>query len=131
MNFCDVCENILYDKLDDTGKLVHHCNYCSMTYDNYVHARVVSETHYRDDRAKYHHLLTPLIHEDPTLPRVSSVPCPNKHCKRPADALHRVVYIKYDPRNMKYIYSCSYCHTFWGPAELKNGYNPAEDSYLE
>lgn len=122
MKFCDVCDNLLYVKqtvLDGGGPgIAYQCNYCSSVYEAGDSGEPIAETDYRDDRAKYHHLMTPLIHEDPTLPRVDNVACPNKQCSRPARAKGSVIYIKYDPTNLRFLYSCSYCRAFWGPEEL-------------
>jgi DNA-directed RNA polymerase subunit M/transcription elongation factor TFIIS len=122
MKFCAVCDNLLYVKLDDGG-YVYQCNYCSSRFEPSEDDAVVSEVNYRDDRAKYHHLLTPLLHEDPTLPRVD-LPCPNKDCTRPARGRSDVLYIKYDAVNLRYLYSCGYCKHFWGPDELGESFDP-------
>lgn len=121
MKFCEVCDNLLYVKLAD-GNVIHQCNYCGWSCPAGDSDGPICETDYRDDRAKYHHLLTPLIHEDPTLPRVENVPCPNKDCTRPARKKGSVLYIKYDPVNLRFLYSCSYCKSFWGPEELGSFY---------
>ena len=122
MRFCEVCDNLLYVKqaVAEGGgpKVIYQCNYCSSVYDAGDSGEPIMETDYRDDRAKYHHLLTPLIHEDPTLPRVDNVACPNKECTRPPRKKGSVLYIKYDPTNLRFLYSCSYCKAFWGPEEL-------------
>jgi DNA-directed RNA polymerase subunit M/transcription elongation factor TFIIS len=119
MRFCDVCDNLLYVKQSPgDGGLIYQCNYCYSAYDAGDTTEPIVETDYRDDRAKYHHLLTPLVHEDPTLPRVDNVVCPNADCSRPSRAKGKVLYIKYDPANLRFLYSCSYCKAFWGPEEL-------------
>lgn len=125
MRFCEVCDNLLYVKLDDSSSFVYKCNYCSSTFKPAPGDTTVSETNYRDDRARYHHLLTPQVHDDPTLPRVSTIPCPNKECTRPARKSGSVLYIKYDPVNLKFLYTCTYCKHFWGPSELGNSYDPS------
>nr|WRJ69776.1 putative DNA-directed RNA polymerase subunit Rpb9/RpoM [Oceanusvirus sp.] len=124
MKFCEVCDNLLYVKLDDAGAFVYQCNYCSSQFKPASQDSVVAEVNYRDDRAKYHHLLTPLVHEDPTLPRVD-IACPNKSCPRPPRKKGDVLYIKYDHVNLRYLYSCGYCKHFWGPAELGVSYDPS------
>jgi len=118
MRFCEVCDNLLYVKVA-AGALVDQCNYCGCSYSVESSTAPVLETDYRDDRAKYHHLLTELLHEDPTLPRVDNVPCPNEACSRPSRAKGNVLYVKYDPVNVRFLYSCCYCKAFWGPEELK------------
>jgi DNA-directed RNA polymerase subunit M/transcription elongation factor TFIIS len=118
MKFCEVCDNLLYIKLAG-GVLTNQCNYCGCAYPVEATGEPVLDTDYRDDRAKYHHLLTELLHDDPTLPRVDNVPCPNEACSRPARAKGNVLYVKYDPVNLRFLYSCGYCKAFWGPEELK------------
>lgn len=117
MKFCGVCDNLLYVKIAGGG-VVHQCNYCSSSYEDGDSRDPIIETNYRDDRAKYHHLLTPLVHEDPTLPRVSNVACPNEACTRKPGQASSVLYIKYDMVNLRFLYSCSHCRAFWGPEEL-------------
>lgn len=112
-----MCDNLLYVKLSG-GEVIYQCNYCSSTYDVGDSSEPIVETDYRDDRAKYHHLLTPLLHEDPTLPRVDTVPCPNKGCTRAPRQKGRVLYVKYDALNLRFLYSCEHCKAFWGPEEL-------------
>lgn len=118
MKFCDVCDNLVYIKLTD-GRLTNQCNYCGCAYPVETSNEPVTDTDYRDDRAKYHHLLTDLLHEDPTLPRVDDVKCPNGKCTRPARAKGDVLYVKYDANNMRFLYSCAHCKAFWGPEDLK------------
>jgi aspartate carbamoyltransferase regulatory subunit len=57
--------------------------------------------------------MTPLLHEDPTLPRISNVPCPNATCDRPADRPNEVLYVKYDAKQLRFLYSCAYCKHMW------------------
>lgn len=124
MKFCEVCDNLLYVKLGDNG-IMHQCNYCDNVeeYDQ-DNAEPVFDTDYKSERAKYHHLLTPLVHQDPTLPRVDNVSCPNKKCTRAPKSKSEVLFIKYDPVNMKFLYSCAHCKHFWGPEELGTSYDP-------
>jgi len=56
---------------------------------------------------------------DPTLPHVTTIPCPNSACASATDAARRdVIYIKTDPRNMKFQYICavSGCGATWTSA---------------
>jgi len=53
---------------------------------------------------------------DPTLPHVTTIPCPNSTCASQADATRRdVIYIKTDPNNMKFQYICAVagCGATW------------------
>jgi aspartate carbamoyltransferase regulatory subunit len=52
---------------------------------------------------------------DPTLPHLNTIPCPNASCASQADPATRdILYIKTDPKNMKYQYACTVCKTQWG-----------------
>lgn len=117
MKFCDVCRNMLYVNVRD-NKLVLACACCSSEYDHPDQDAPLSDTLYRDDSAKYHHLVTPLIHSDPTLPRIKHIKCKNESCTKPDDKDNNVVYVKYDDDNLRFLYSCSYCNAFWGPEDI-------------
>ena len=48
--------------------------------------------------------------EDPTLPHVNTLRCPNSECLSNRDESKRdVIYIKTDPTNMKFQYICAVC----------------------
>jgi DNA-directed RNA polymerase subunit M/transcription elongation factor TFIIS len=51
---------------------------------------------------------------DPTLPHVTTIPCPNSACASATDSARRdVIYIKYDAVNLKFLYICNVCDTKW------------------
>ena len=111
MEFCEVCDNLLYAKVED-NKLLHQCNYCGTVADRRDTGAPIVETLYMDDKAKYEHLMTPLLKHDITLPRLREKECPA--CSKQGG----VFYVKYDDVNLKFLYSCSLCSAFWGPKEL-------------
>lgn len=79
-----------------------------------LHQGRVMSTNYVDDQTTYKQHATRYIKYDPTLPRVSNIPCPRKAaCTRPEGQGQRVIYIKYDATNLKFIYCCEYCGAFW------------------
>ena len=118
MKFCSVCDNMLYIDVRDNGKMVWNCVYC-MKPDDVANASdtnssiMVSSVDYKNEKAKYQHLMTPYIHHDPTIPHVSNIPCPNPECTRKKGDAQDVIFIKYDHDNLKYLYSCSHCKHFW------------------
>jgi DNA-directed RNA polymerase subunit M/transcription elongation factor TFIIS len=115
--FCDLCDNMTYVRTAETSGLLSFCNYCNTTQpiDTARHSIVMSDISYNDEQAKYQHFLTPRIHDDPTLPRVSDIACPNAACTRAEGQDNSVLFIKYDAQNMCFLYSCSHCKHFWGP----------------
>jgi DNA-directed RNA polymerase subunit M/transcription elongation factor TFIIS len=76
-------------------------------------SRPVLSTDYADDQASFNQYATPYIRYDPTLPRVGDIVCPNEACTRPPEAPNEVIYVKYDPVNLKYLYHCTHCSHFW------------------
>ena len=67
---------------------------------------------------------------DPTLPRIHTIDCPNNDCtsNRLVESskegggekkeTHRedekeIIYIRYDDKNMKFVYLCAVCDTVW------------------
>lgn len=66
------------------------------------------------DARMYTQYMSKYIKFDPCLPRVKDIECPNgSKCKRPKGADNEVIYIKYDPTNLRYMYVCTHCDHFW------------------
>lgn len=113
MEFCDVCDNMLYIK-NNGAKITHKCNCCGKEFDIFQ-----SKTTCISKKAlnKSETLQIPYVNEhvfsDPTLPLVSHISCTNPKCTRPTDDPQKVVYIRYDTPNMKYLYHCRYCFSSW------------------
>lgn len=115
MEFCKECENMLYLKLDEADALVLHCKYCGQEQPTPAE-RVYELANTRvDDYTNYKLYVTPNIVHDPTLPRVNNIPCPNDACptKSSKKLEGEVIYVKYDAKNMKYLYYCVHCASFW------------------
>lgn len=123
MKFCQVCENMLYisiSKVDeDVMKLTYSCKHCGFATfaddlgEGSGDSSVVLSTDYSDDQTVYKQFVSPYIANDPTLPRTSDIACPNGGCPKAADAENEVIFVKYDPVNLKYLYHCMHCRTFW------------------
>ena len=51
---------------------------------------------------------------DPTLPRLNTIRCPNDRCSTNTnDEAREVIYMRYDDKNMKYMYLCCKCDFKW------------------
>ena len=62
----------------------------------------------------YSVFLNEFTKEDPRLPHVKNLQCPNQACgSRTGQAEPDVIYIKHDSANMKYLYICTVCDTNW------------------
>lgn len=119
MHFCEKCQNMYYLKIgeEDGNKLIYYCRNCgyedsSLTAENIC----VSSTTVHRDSQKYPQTINEYTKEDPTLPRITTIRCPNQECvsnKEDGEANREVLYIRYDDTNMKYIYMCAECDTVW------------------
>ena len=128
MEFCDICDNLLYLRAENNTTLIKYCKHCNFVKnDESANGGVsrsvkVAESLYSDDDLLYLQFQNKYLRYDPSLPRVSdpSITCPNGDCVGPKDAAkngiefkNQVLYIKYHPIHMKYLYCCDYCGTTW------------------
>ena len=129
MHFCIKCDNMLYIRLlsEDSNTLIYYCRNCGNS-DQPIDKNnicvlntdiVIKENAYLHDINEYTKL-------DPTLPRTTNIRCPNQSCPsnltehidEEAEADHppsknEVIYLRYDDKNMKYIYICTLCDKIW------------------
>lgn len=117
MEFCEVCDNLLFLRSEDNAALVKYCKHCPFTKKEESQVRravKVSQTIYSEDDLLYLQYRNKYLRNDPSLPRIQdpSLPCPNKDCSGPKDA-PQICYIKYHPVHMKYLYCCDYCGEMW------------------
>ena len=130
MEFCSQCGYMYYIKLDDDKKtLVYYCRNCGnedniLTEDNVC----VLHTDIQQKTQRYKQVINEYTKHDPTLPRISSIKCPNHNCrsnivspdvkdvseeKKDEDTNSEIIYIRYDDINMNYIYMCDKCNVIW------------------
>jgi len=81
MHFCTNCGNMYYIRLTDTNGIVYYCRNCgteddTITSDNVV----VSHTFLKSNKNQYAHVVNKYTKLDPTLPRISTILCPNTEC---------------------------------------------------
>jgi DNA-directed RNA polymerase subunit M/transcription elongation factor TFIIS len=116
MEFCSVCDNMLYYKVGDgENTLIKYCKNC-----NYIdkhtceeEAIILIDNNMGADEQYYKQFKSKYIEYDPTLPRVNNISCKNEKCPRKDPQENEVIYIKYDHMNMKYLYYCTHCKEFW------------------
>jgi DNA-directed RNA polymerase subunit M/transcription elongation factor TFIIS len=107
---------MMYIRPQPGQNFVYQCPACAYTRPPVVQGiQRVSELSFFNDSSTdtSAQFMTPNIANDPTLPRVNNIPCPNPSCTRAADQANRVIYVKYDDRNMLYVYFCEHCQHFW------------------
>jgi uncharacterized Zn finger protein len=100
---------------NNANKLVYYCRNCgnvdeTLSVDNVT----VSKIQLKKSEQEFSHIINKYTKLDPTLPRISTILCPNVNCKTNTDDTPReIIYIRYDDTNMKYVYLCSTCDTVW------------------
>lgn len=70
---------------------------------------VVYEHNLRQDMS-VQYSLNPYLKLDPTLPRFTTLTCPNKACSAKSP---EVVGVKLDPVNVIWMYQCTHCDVTW------------------
>lgn len=116
MRFCPKCANYLYLNTVD-GVLRRICKLCSYSEDDKEGGCVMETVVQERSSEGYKILVNEFTKDDPTLPHVDTLPCPNGACptnsaantKPPRD----VIIIKYDAQNMKFLYICNVCSQLW------------------
>jgi DNA-directed RNA polymerase subunit M/transcription elongation factor TFIIS len=113
MDFCKLCENMLYIKIDD-DKLKNYCKNCNFSEEvESNQSRIIIENNYEMEETSLDDSFNTNIKYDPTLPRVNNIICANKKCTKSKDEDNEIIFIKYDKENMKYKYYCVHCDYFW------------------
>jgi DNA-directed RNA polymerase subunit M/transcription elongation factor TFIIS len=129
MHFCEKCGNMYYIKIQnqetgDTNSLIYYCRKCGFEDDNIsknIENLCVSKTHVLNNKELYSQVINKYTKLDPTLPRINNIKCPNTKCKTNKESKesdtskieNEIIYIRYDDKNMKYVYLCCNCDTVW------------------
>lgn len=117
MEFCDICNNMLYVKTNESKNLVKFCKHCDFAkIDESTKSVKIYETSYTEDDLLYNQNINKYLRYDNTYRRIndSKITCPNQECETITDnKQQQVLYIKYHPQNMKYLYVCDYCGCTW------------------
>jgi DNA-directed RNA polymerase subunit M/transcription elongation factor TFIIS len=118
MKFCPTCDYYLYlDKANDDeqtlSRVCRNCGYRSSADDE--NGGLVMETIIQEKASEaYKVFLNEFTKNDPTLPHLHTLACPNKECATNTSGVQKdVVYIKYDPTNLKFLYICNVCDEKW------------------
>ena len=124
MKFCENCDFMLYIKLED-DKLTYECKNCGNKIDhkkNDIDNCIYSKD-YKINEISYSWMVNPDLCHDPTLPRVSNIPCPNNEKNEDTGEFlcptknktedNEVIYVLFDKKNLKYFYMCCHCKSTW------------------
>ena len=108
---------MLYLKLseEDENQLLQYCRKCGYSDTSITQEDVcVLSTSVKRSEEKYALVVNEYTRNDPTLPRTSTIRCPNSACKtNKGDAARDVIFLRYDDQNLQYVYMCSVCETTW------------------
>ena len=105
---------------EEVNKMEYHCIYCDVQKSVNDFDGCISATKYLEQESEknYDQLFNDFLMDDPTLPIVDSIPCPNTKC--PANIKvkskakeNQIIYVRYDHDNMKFCYICKNCKTRW------------------
>lgn len=123
MFFCEKCDNMYYIKIGDesnSNKLIYYCRNCGNENTEFNNTNIcVSKTIVKGnvDGNNMSHFINEYTKFDPTLPRITTIKCPNQSCNTNSVGANKVerevLYIRYDDSNMKYLYLCCRCETKW------------------
>lgn len=124
IHFCEYCNNMLYIKQkqsedeDDSTEMFLYCKKCNNvreieSKESNTSSHKISSTNYNISESMYRQYINNDIIHDHTLPHVNNIDCENQYCTKPSDTMNDVIYIKYDHVNIKFLYCCVHCKTFW------------------
>lgn len=136
MRFCIECHNMYYIRLSDNdgGNLIYYCRNCGHE-ENIAETDIdnlcISKTNISSNKISYKNIVNEYTKLDPTLPRVKNMKCPNADCKSnkktpeskdgsdDVSVQPEIIYLRYDDKNMKFIYLCAHCDTTWLSSDNK------------
>ena len=112
-DFCPTCRYYLYLEQDD--KILRRiCRNCGYQTEDKKGGLILEIDLKQKTSEGYKILMNEFTKQDPTLPHVDSIKCPNMGCKSNTSGAKRdVIYLKYDAINMKFLYICNVCDTQW------------------
>lgn len=118
MKFCNNCDNMYYISIDtdDENTLINSCRNCGNVDTSASNEGMcVLDTYFNGSSMKNVKTVNEFTKLDPTLPRMTNMPCPNEKCKSHKDEKNKldVIYMRYDNANLKYIYICPSCDSSW------------------
>ena len=111
MKFCDKCDNMYYIRLNENNiSLTNYCRHCG-NEDSNINTNII----YSEETTSYNKdIINEFTKHDPTLPRISNIPCQNAKCVSHKEGENpEIIYIKYDEINLKFLYLCTKCDTSW------------------
>lgn len=113
MKLCPVCQYYLYLDMQPAN-IMQICRNCGHKED-IEKGSLILETIVQEKASEgYKVSLNEFTRQDPTLPHVKNIKCPNATCLSNEGSKERdVIYLNYDYTNLKYVYICNVCEYQW------------------
>jgi DNA-directed RNA polymerase subunit M/transcription elongation factor TFIIS len=112
LDFCPVCENYLY--LDTSNdKLTKSCKTCGYKKDGEEGGLITETIIQAKSSEEYRYVVNEFTKEDPRLPHFKNLKCPNTACATQSGTPNDVIVIKYDQKNLRFVYICNVCNAEW------------------
>ena len=106
-----------YMKINDKNDLIHFCKYCGYEDDEVINTKNLKVLKFSKENKNKEVHINEYTKFDPTLPHMNTIKCPNVECiSNTKEAVQQdVIYLRYDDKNMKYMYLCCHCDFNWEP----------------
>ena len=128
MDFCKKCDNMYYMKVKSSPNsgtvdsqnqdLIYYCKYCGYEDDELIKTQDLKVYKFTKENKNKDVHINEYTKYDPTLPHMQTIKCPNVSCKSNEEGsslTQDVIYMRYDDKNMKYMYLCCHCNFNWFP----------------
>ena len=117
MEFCKNCDNMCYMKINKDKQLIYFCKYCGFEDTETIETQNLKVLKFSKETKNQETHINEYTKYAPTLPHMNTIKCPNVECKSniQQDIQQDVVYLRYDDKNMKYMYLCCHCDFTWVP----------------
>ena len=114
MLFCVNCDTMYYIKTTESNdKLINYCRNCGHESSDIEKCSVL-KTVLTQNKSGSSGIINKYTKLDPTLPRVNNIKCPNSDCVTNKEGkIPEIIVIRYDEKNIKFIYLCSDCDNAW------------------
>lgn len=112
-NCCPDCGMYMPLEVKDR-EAIRKCNMCGYA-EKLTKGALVSEIYVKERGSEaYKIMLNEFTRQDPTLPHLKTMKCPNDGCASNAGSAEKdVIYLKHDTENLKFLYICNVCDTHW------------------
>ena len=115
ISFCPDCDNLLYVYTSSDKSLYYGCKYCK--YNSKKEGEIIETNCVYNTKQDISGLdlikNNSYLNYDITIPSINShknFKCPNTLCQ---DKKHKIKYINFDNKNMKFLYICENCNSQW------------------